>query len=55
MTYFCAQAILSVPFSNTFPTPNKIDFYIIVVLDIPEGGKTLDYLNVFVNFARSFV
>ena len=39
--YFCAQAVCKVLFSCTFPTQKKIKFYIIWVLDVPEGVKFL--------------
>ena len=41
MIYFCAQAVCKVLFSCTFPTQKKIKFYIIWVLDVPEGVKFL--------------
>ena len=41
MIYFCAQAVCKVLFSYTFPTQKKIKFYVIWVLDVPEGVKLL--------------
>ena len=37
MTYFCAQAVFKVPFSNRFPAQKMIEFQIVVILGIPEG------------------
>ena len=39
MTCFCVQAISKVPYSNVFPTSQKIDFKKMLVLDLPKGVK----------------
>ena len=50
MIYFCAQAVCKVLFSDTFPTQKKIKFYIIRVLDVPEGVKPLWVTEIFRQF-----
>ena len=35
----CAQAIFKVPYSNAFPTSQKITFKKILELDVPKGVK----------------
>ena len=50
VTYFCAQAVFEMPFSNTFLTQKEIEFQIVLVLD---GVKLLQVTERFRQFSTT--
>ena len=55
MANFRAQVIFGVSFGDPFPTLGVMDFQIILVLDVPGSVEHPRHLEVFANFARTFI